>query len=201
MPSTRRAWAASITWRDWGLSTSAGLCWGCFDSSNWSARPVRMWGWTWTLWQRCQTGGCGLRYMPSWTMSPTLSMMCWSNTAPHAPESATGNHSCLWPSSYTTPPSECQTLWVNRLDSLQCQQYPHISMLALNTQCTERTYCLYFKSYFILYIFLIFIYLYFLLLHGAIVTNTTSPGINKVFLILLSLLNKFRERTWYWKNI
>ena len=54
-------------------------------------------------------------------------------------------------------------------------------MLALKTQCTERTYCLYFIFYFIsldLYM------LIFLLLHGAIVTNTIPPWINKVFLIL-----------------
>ena len=28
------------------------------DSINWSERPVTLWGWSWTLCQQCQTGGC-----------------------------------------------------------------------------------------------------------------------------------------------
>ena len=51
-------------------------------------------------------------------MSHTLSTTHWpirgapsaeDSSHPDAPQSATGNLSCLWPLNFTTPPLECQT--------------------------------------------------------------------------------------------
>ena len=70
------------------------------------------------------------RWKPSWTMCLTHSTTCWSDTgAPSAPDwlhqdalqSATGSHSCLWPSNSITPPSECLTH--NTINTLNSYSY------------------------------------------------------------------------------
>ena len=116
------------------------------DWTDWSARPVTLWGWSWTIWHWCQRGGCCQSYMSSWTMAPIHSMMWGSATGMHsvldwfhqdARQSATGNHSCLWQSNCWTPRRECQTLWVNRKLWMFCF-YQMCSNL--NKQCAHVTH-------------------------------------------------------------
>ena len=42
------------------------------DSTSWSGRPVTLWRWSWTLWQKCQTGGCCRSCGRYCSMAPTL---------------------------------------------------------------------------------------------------------------------------------
>ena len=49
------------------------------DSINWSERPVTLWGWSWTLWQQCQTGGCCRRCGRYCSAALTFSITLWSN--------------------------------------------------------------------------------------------------------------------------
>ena len=89
------------------------------DPTSWSGRPVMLWGWSWTLWQQCQTGGCCRSCGWYCSMTLTVYTTLWSNRgAPsvrdwlllNASLSTTGSDSCLWPSNFTTPPSDNWTL-------------------------------------------------------------------------------------------
>ena len=102
------------------------LIWQCEGSLKtegypaWLERRLQLLSlkWSWIGGKRqiwCQRERCWLNYRRSWTMSHTHFMMCWSGIGVlsvrdlshlNASLNATGNHSCLWPSNCTTPPSE-----------------------------------------------------------------------------------------------
>ena len=72
------------------------VCWGirlrvATGSTSWSGRPVTLWGWSWTLWQQCQSGGCCRSCGRYCSTALTLSTTLWSNRL-IAPKCTTERH-------------------------------------------------------------------------------------------------------------
>lgn len=76
-----------------------------------------------------------------------------------AQRSATGYHCCLWPSDFLTHPSECLTLWVNRLDLAPCAMSCSILLQKLlrlsNISDTKLPHIIVFCPDFVLVIFIL----------------------------------------------